>query len=102
MYDETTEALLCGDLGTQTGDPPAIVHDADIVSAALAAEEMFRATCLTPATAPTIRRLADLSPRTLALMHGPAFAGDGAAVLDALADGYADRLAAASLVLEGA
>ena len=53
---------------------------------------MFGATCLTPATAPTIRRLADLAPRTLALMHGPAYAGDGAAALHGLADGYAALL----------
>ena len=37
---------------------------------ALAAEEMFHSTSLSTATAPTIRRLAALEPRTLALMHG--------------------------------
>jgi flavorubredoxin len=88
-YDEVTSTLLCGDLFGQAGDPPALVHDADIVGAALEAEGLFRATCLTAATAPTIRRLAELAPRTLALMHGPAYAGDGARALDALADGYA-------------
>jgi len=44
----------------------------------------------------TIRRLADLSPRTLALMHGPSYSGDGAAALSALADDYDRR------VLDGA
>lgn len=96
VFDETTRTLFCGDLGTQTGDAPAIVHDTDIVTGAFAADDMFGATSLTPATAPTIRRLAGLAPRTLALMHGPAFAGDGAAVLDGLADGYAARLARAT------
>ena len=90
ILDETTGTLFCGDLLAQTGNPPAIVHGTDIVSPALAAEGMFRGTCLTAATAPTIRRLAGLAPRTLALMHGPAYAGDGAAALHALADGYAD------------
>jgi hypothetical protein len=33
--------------------------------------------------------LADLRPTTLATMHGASFAGDGAAQLNALADGYA-------------
>jgi hypothetical protein len=33
-----------------------------------------------------------LATRTLALMHGPAFAGDGAAALQALADDYDRRL----------
>jgi hypothetical protein len=39
----------------------------------------------------TIRALADLSPRRLALMHGPSFAGDGGAALRALADDYDRR-----------
>ena len=39
----------------------------------------------------TIRRLAELAPRTLALMHGPSFRGDGAAALRALADDYDRR-----------
>ena len=34
----------------------------DILDAAAQAEDMFGATCLTPQTAPTIRRLADLRP----------------------------------------
>lgn len=92
IHDETTGTLFCGDLLSQAGNPPALVHDADIVGAALATEAMFGGTCLTPSTAPTIRRLADLAPRTLALMHGPAYAGDGAAALQALADGYADLM----------
>ena len=50
------------------------------------------ATSLTPRTAPTIRRLADLRPSTVALMHGPSFSGDGASALLALADDYQARL----------
>jgi len=42
--------------------------------------------------AATIRRLADLQPRTLALMHGPSFAGDGAPALLALADDCEHRV----------
>jgi flavorubredoxin len=94
LFDETTATLLCGDLFAQTGEPPALVHDADIVSPALAAEDVFHATCLTAATASTIRQLTDLGPRTLALMHGPAFAGDCVAALDDLAYGYQDLFAA--------
>jgi len=94
LYDETTATLLCGDLFTRTGDPPALVHDADIVGPALAAEDVFHATCLTATTASTIRDLADLAPRTLAPMHGPAFAGDCVAALDALSYGYQDLFAA--------
>jgi len=94
LYDETTRTLFCGDLFTQTGNGSALVHDADLVTPAIEAEDLFGATCLTPTTAPTLRRLAELEPRTLALMHGPTAAGDGGAALRALADAYADRFAA--------
>jgi flavorubredoxin len=88
LFDRTTSTLFCGDLFTQVGDAGALVHDVDLVGPAVAAEEMFRGTGLTANTAPTLRRLAELEPRTLALMHGPAFAGDGATALNELADAY--------------
>jgi flavorubredoxin len=94
LFDEATSTLFCGDLFTQTGQPPALVHDADLVTPALEAEGMFHYSCLTADTAGTIAGLADLEPRTLALMHGPAFAGNGAVALRALADGYADLFSA--------
>jgi flavorubredoxin len=97
LYEETTGTLLCGDLFTQMGNGPALVHDDDIVTPAVEAEELYAFGCLAPTTPATIRGLAGLAPRTLALMHGPAFAGDCAAALEGLADGYAARLAAASL-----
>jgi hypothetical protein len=40
----------------------------------------------------TIRGLSKLAPRTLAIMHGPSFASDGAAALRALADDYDRRV----------
>jgi flavorubredoxin len=95
LFDETTNVLFCGDLFTQLGDGPALTEE-DVLAASTEAEDVFGATCLTPSTAPTIRSLADLQPTTLATMHGPSFAGDGAAALHALADLYAQRLAAAS------
>lgn len=88
LYEETTGTLFSGDLFTALGNGPAVT-DSDIVEPALAAEAMFHATALTPMTAPTIRRLAELDPNTLALMHGPAFTGAGAAALEDLAAGYA-------------
>jgi flavorubredoxin len=91
LFDETTRTLFCGDLFTQTGDGPALVHDVDLIGPALAAEDLFHATSLTPDTAPTLRRLAELEPRTLALMHGPAFAGDCTKALLDLADAYEAR-----------
>ena len=91
LYEETTGTLLCGDVGTHLGNGPAVTS-ADIVGPAIEAEGAFRATCLTPDTAPTLRRLAALAPRTLAIMHGSSFSGDCAAALAALADDYACRL----------
>jgi flavorubredoxin len=95
MYEETTGTLFSGDLFTALGDGPATTVG-DIVGPAFEAETAFGATCLTPGTAPTIRRLAALAPTSLALMHGPTFLGDGASALDALADGYGALLADAS------
>ena len=40
----------------------------------------------------TVRELSKLAPRTLALMHGPSFTGDGSAALCALADDYDRRV----------
>lgn len=93
MFEETSSTFLCGDLFTHLGDRPALTGG-DIVGPAAAAEDAFRSTSLGPATVSTLRRLAALRPATLALMHGSSFAGDGAAALEALADGYAARLAA--------
>ena len=93
MYDETTETLLCGDLFTQGGPAPALVHDADLLTPAATFEDMFGYSSLSANTVSTVRGLADLKPRTLALMHGPSAAGDGAAALQDLADSYAARIA---------
>jgi flavorubredoxin len=94
MFEETTRTLLCGDLFTQFGGGSALVHDgAALVAAALQADDAFGAN-LTPSTAPTLRRLAALEPRTLALMHGPAFVGDGGQALRDLADAYQARFVA--------
>jgi flavorubredoxin len=91
MYEEVTGTLLCGDLFTHVGAVPALVST-DIVGPAAEAESLFLASAITPATAPTIRKLAALQPRTLALMHGSSFNGDCTAALNGLADFYGDRL----------
>jgi len=91
LYEETTGTLFCGDLFSQVGDGPAVTGD-DIIEAAMGAEDMFQSSCLTPRTAPTIRRLADLKPTTLAIMHGSSYIGDANRALLALADNYEQRL----------
>ena len=93
LFEENSGTLLCGDLFTQPGDGPNITAG-DIVGPATVAEDMFGYSCLSPTTGATIRRLAALRPRTLALMHGPSFQGDGAAALCSLADDYDRRVIA--------
>lgn len=90
LFEESTKTLLCGDLFTQLGDGPALT-DGDVVGPAVAAEDLFKYSSLAPGMGSTLRRLAGLAPRTLALMHGPSFGGDGAAALRALADDYDRR-----------
>src|SRR5689334_671872 len=75
VYEETTKTLFCGDLFTHLGNGPALTTDS-ILGPAIAAEEAFQASALTPSTAPTIRMLAALSPSRLAVMHGSSFEGD--------------------------
>lgn len=98
LYEESTRTLMCGDLFTQLGDGPALTQG-DVVGPAIAAEDLFKYSALNPDMGATIRGLAALSPRTLALMHGPSFVGDGAAALSALADEYDRRTAGTRLVV---
>ncbi len=94
LYEESTATLLCGDLFSQVGAGPALTTS-DVVEPALLAEAMFHATCLAPHTARTLRALGDLSPATLAIMHGSSFQGDGKQALYDLAAGYEKLMAEA-------
>jgi flavorubredoxin len=91
LYEETTGTLFTSDLFTHVGDPPALTGG-DILGPAVAAEKQFGDTALTPSTGTTIRRLATLEPRTLAVMHGSSYSGDARSVLDTLAGFYDDLL----------
>jgi len=93
IYEETSGILFCGDLFTQLGRES--ISKGDIVPAAIEAEDTFHSTSVGQATAPTIRKLAELKPKGLALMHGPTFFGDGADALNRLAD-YYERLQVAA------
>ena len=94
IYEESTGTLFCGDLFTQLGNGASLT-ESDIVGPAIAGEDLFRSSSLHPEMGDSIRRLAELSPRTLALMHGPSFAGDASAALQAIAEDYDRRIAAA-------
>lgn len=90
LYEESTGTLFCGDLFTQQGEAEPLVEH-DIVAPAIAAEDIFGYSALNPAMGATLRRLSTLAPQTLALMHGPAFRGDGAGALRLLGDEYDRR-----------
>jgi flavorubredoxin len=94
MFEETTGTLFTGDLFTHAGNGPALTKES-IVPAAIQTEEGFHSTSLAPNIGPTIRKLASLKPKRLAVMHGSCFEGDCAAELNALADYYEAALAAA-------
>jgi flavorubredoxin len=87
IFEETTGTLFSGDLFSHVGNGPALTKDS-IVAPAIQAEEVFQASALTPNTAPTIRRLAGMSPSRLAVMHGSSFEGDAVGELMHLADFY--------------
>jgi flavorubredoxin len=87
LFEESTRTLLCGDLFSHTGEGPALTSG-DILEPARQAEEAFRASCLTPTSGATIRKLSELSPKTLAIMHGSSFNGNTERALKDLADLY--------------
>ena len=97
LYEETTATLLCGDLFAHVGNGEPLTRE-DIIGPAIAGEELFHSTSLGPLIAPTIRKLAELKPRRLGLMHGWSFEGDGAGQLDRLADAYDEMVRAAELL----
>jgi len=101
LYEETTATLFTSDLFTHAGDPRP-VSSGDIVGLAAEAERQFGYTTIGPATGATIRRLARLAPRTLAVMHGSSFTGDGTGPLESLAGFYDSVLRERSASSDGA
>jgi flavorubredoxin len=90
FFDETERTLFCSDLFFQPGDPGPLIED-DIVSPV---RDAIRTGSMGPlandlpysrATDRTLARLAGLAPRTLAVMHGSSYRGDGGAALRGLA-----------------
>jgi flavorubredoxin len=86
LFEETQETLLCSDLFHQHGDVEAITSS-DIVGRSRDAMKVYQAGILaeyvpyTHITAQNLKKLADLKPKTLAVMHGSSFTGDCASAL---------------------
>ncbi len=86
LMEESTGTLLCGDLFTQGGarHPPLTEQDILEPSEAFRAQmDYYSHTRNAPAL---IARLAAAAPQTLACMHGAAWRGNGAALLQALGE----------------
>jgi len=86
LYEEATGTLLCGDLFTQGGAEHVPVTETDILGPSEAMRRGLDYWAHAPNTRSALERLASLAPTTLAVMHGSAWRGDGAALLRALAD----------------
>jgi flavorubredoxin len=89
LFDETTRTLFVGDLFHQVGPREPLTAD-DVVARTREALRSYQAGPLAdyvPYTRNTpilLERLAALAPRTLAIMHGSSYEGDGGAALRAL------------------
>src|SRR5688500_4634682 len=90
MFEERDRTLLCSDLFHHFGDVPAVT-ESDILGRVRDAMRKMQSGPLvgympyTCHTEPLLRRLAELKPRTLAVMHGSSYAGDGGKALCDLA-----------------
>jgi flavorubredoxin len=81
LFEETERTLFCSDLFHQIGDVEPLIS-ADVVGRSREAMEEYQAGILaeyvpyTALTARNLKKLADLKPTTLAIMHGSSFTGD--------------------------
>ena len=86
LFEESQKTLFCSDLFHQSGDVEPITSD-DVVGRSSEAMKSYQAGILaeyvpyTPLTAQNLKNLADLKPKTLAIMHGSSFTGDCARAL---------------------
>jgi flavorubredoxin len=89
LFEETRGTLLCSDLFHQIGDVEPLTS-ADIVGRSRQAMKEYQAGILadyvpyTARTAQNLKKLANLKPKTLAVMHGSSFTGDCARALNDL------------------
>jgi len=95
MFEETERTLFCSDLFGQRGQHPPVT-EGDIVGPAADSMRGAQSTPMadsmpyTPYTGRLLAGLAELRPATLAIMHGPAWRGDGSAAILALAGAVRD------------
>jgi len=90
ITETTTKTFLCGDLFTHPGADVPPVTEGDILGPSEHLRAAMNYYSQASDAAAQLRRLAAFKPRTLALMHGSSWRGDGEKLLTDLAD----RLAA--------
>jgi glyoxylase-like metal-dependent hydrolase (beta-lactamase superfamily II) len=87
MVEPTTRTLLCGDLFTHAGAAVPPLTEGDVLGPSEAMRQAMPASWAVDKSArASLEKLAATEPRTLALMHGSSYHGDGAKLLRALAD----------------
>jgi flavorubredoxin len=97
LFEETQGTLLCSDLFHQWGDVEPLT-ESDVVERSRESLVQIQATPLanyvpyTPLTERILHNLADLKPKTLAIMHGSSFVGDGERALRNLAVVFRETL----------
>lgn len=90
LFEETQRTLFCSDLFTHSGEVEAYTTS-DVVGRfkqALIEDQRGPFADAYPYTAQTagiLKRLGELEPKTLAIMHGSAFSGNGKRAIDDLA-----------------
>lgn len=98
FFEQRDGTLFCSDLFFHPGEP-APLSEADVIGPARDAIATGKNGPLahdlpwTPRTEAMLHRLAALRPRTLALMHGSTYRGDGGAAIEALAGILREALA---------
>jgi flavorubredoxin len=86
LFEERTRTLFCGDLFTQSGHVAPPLTEGDILGSSEVARRQFDYWAHARNTRALLEKLGATAPTTLACMHGSAWHGEGAKLLEALAD----------------
>ena len=97
FFEESDKTLLCSDLFFHPGDPEPFTETDVVGRAETSIAEGMKGPLAhdmpyTPYTDANFRRLAELEPQTLALMHGSTYRGDGRTAILDLADVIKEKL----------
>jgi flavorubredoxin len=86
LFDQSTRTLFCGDLFTQGGHEHVALTTSDILDTSEDMRAQMDYFAHAPNSRSLLARLAELSPTTLACMHGASYSGGGSKLLLELAD----------------